>query len=77
MANEIELKPQVTVTISAPREISTHQLLSIAERMLTETPALDSVLIWKQTVLPTGKSLYVTIRRNPDRIGYQEKWTVA
>lgn len=77
MSNEITLGKNVTVNITAPKEVSTLQLLTIAQRLLAETPDLDTVMIWKPAVTQEGKSVYVIVGRKENGIGYTESWTVA
>lgn len=77
MSNEITLGKNVTVNITAPKEVSTMQLLTIAQRLLAETPDLDTVMIWKPAVTQEGKSIYVIVGRRENGIGYTESWTVA
>lgn len=77
MSNEITLGKNVTVNITAPKEVSTLQLLTIAQRLLAETPDLDTVMIWKPATTLEGKSIYVVVGRKENGIGYTETWTVA
>lgn len=77
MSNEITLNKSVTVNITAPKEVSTLQLLTIAQRLLAETPDLDTVMIWKPAATLEGKSIYVIVGRKENGIGYTESWTVA
>lgn len=77
MSNEITLNKNITVNITAPKEVSTLQLLTIAQRLLAETPDLDTVMIWKPAVTQEGKSVYVIVGRRENGIGYTESWTVA
>lgn len=48
-----------------------------AQRLLAETPDLDTVIIWKPAVTQEGKSIYVVVGRKQGGVGYTETWTVA
>lgn len=73
---EIKLVSVPSLTIMAPREVSTHQLLTIAHRLLAETPELQTVVIIRPASTSNGKNVLVTLRRES---GWKisETWTVA
>lgn len=73
---EIKLQAVPCLTIMAPREVSTHQLLTIAHRLLAETPELQSVVITRPATTSNGKSVLVTLRRES---GWKisESWEVS
>lgn len=77
MTNNNTLNRNVMVNITAPKEVGTLQLLTIAQRLLAETPDLDTVMIWKPAVTQEGKSIYVVVGRKQGGVGYTETWTVA
>lgn len=73
---EIKLVSVPSLTIMAPREVSTNQLLTIAHRLLAETPELQTVVITRPASTGNGKNVLVTLRRES---GWKisESWEVS